>query len=47
MLLENNDKNQSIDAILVDFQLCFWGPAIVDLAHTIYTSSREELRAND
>lgn len=35
------------DAILVDFQLGYWGSAILDVVYTLFTSSAEAMRAND
>lgn len=39
---ENNDL--PIEAILVDFQFCYWGPVIVDITSILYTSSDETFR---
>lgn len=36
-----------IDAILCDYQVSFSGPAVIDIANTLYTSSHVSLRDHD
>lgn len=35
------------DAILLDYQISYWGPAMIDVVNTILTSSHEDLRERD
>lgn len=39
--------NVPIDVILCDYQVSYVGPAVIDLANTLYTSSHSSLRGPD
>lgn len=43
MILENSDKIVE-DVLFVDYQLCIWGPAAIDLTYVIYTMLDDESR---
>lgn len=38
---------QPSDALLLDYQISYWGPAIIDVVNTIFSSSHEDLRERD
>lgn len=40
-------QNRPVDAILVDFQIGYWGPAVIDVSYSLFTSSDPSLRDND
>lgn len=42
MMVENEGE---VDVLLIDFQTCYWGPAVMDLMYFIYTSIGSEARA--
>lgn len=40
---DDEDVPTPKDAIMVDFQIGLWGPAVIDIAYTLFTSSNENL----
>ncbi|KAL5291263.1 hypothetical protein ACFFRR_010584 [Megaselia abdita] len=45
MFTEKENGNVD-DVLLVDFQLCIWGPAVIDLIYTLYMMINEDDRIN-
>lgn len=43
----NTETNQPSDALLLDYQISYWGPAIIDVVNTLFSSSHEDLREKD
>lgn len=40
-------KDEAVeDVLLVDYQLCIWGPAVIDLTYMLYTMFDDESRLN-
>ncbi|KAL5273151.1 hypothetical protein ACFFRR_000106 [Megaselia abdita] len=39
------DNNGELEVLLIDFQICFWGPAAIDLTYFLYMSIDTETRA--
>lgn len=44
VMFKHNENGEPIDAIFVDFQFSYYGPAVIDLANILYTSSKEWFR---
>lgn len=47
IMFTTDTKNYPIDVILCDYQISFIGPAVIDLANILYSSSHASLRADD
>lgn len=47
IMFTTDAENCPTDAILCDYQISFIGPAVIDVANTLYTSSDISLRADD
>ncbi|KAL5273152.1 hypothetical protein ACFFRR_000107 [Megaselia abdita] len=39
------DNDGELEVLLIDFQICFWGPAVMDLTYFLYMSIDTETRA--
>ncbi|XP_055902483.1 uncharacterized protein LOC129938769 [Eupeodes corollae] len=46
MMFKKNSKGENEDVMLVDFQLCYFGPAILDIIYGLYTILTGDVRKN-
>ncbi|XP_055902678.1 uncharacterized protein LOC129938887 [Eupeodes corollae] len=44
MMFKKNSRGETEDVILVDFQLCYFGPAILDVIYGLYMLTNEDVR---
>lgn len=47
VMLRNDNNAKPNDALFIDYQVCFVGPAVTDLANVFYLSPHHDLRADD
>lgn len=47
MFSYDGQSGEPNDAVLVDYQIGYWGPVCCDLAYTLFTSSHDNLSDND
>lgn len=47
MMFSYDINDKPIDVIFLDFQTGYWGPAVLDIANTLFTSSNENVREED
>ncbi|XP_055915093.1 uncharacterized protein LOC129948211 [Eupeodes corollae] len=46
LMFKRNSKNQLEDVMLIDFQACYFGPAVMDIMYGMYMIIDDELRIN-
>ncbi|XP_055854233.1 uncharacterized protein LOC129917984 [Episyrphus balteatus] len=46
MMFKKNSKGETEDLMLIDFQICFFGPAILDIISGLYMVANEDCRKN-
>lgn len=46
MMFKKNDKGETEDVMLVDFQVCYFGPAVLDLIYGMYMLVNSDVREN-
>lgn len=46
VMFKHNENGEPIDAIFVDFQFSYYGPAVIDVGNTLHTSSKDWFREN-
>lgn len=47
IMFKYNDNGEVEDAVLVDFQICYFGPPALDVTHCLYTSSHNDVSESD
>lgn len=47
IMFKYNDNGDVVDTVLVDFQLCSYGPPVLDVTYTLYTSSNSDIEESD